>query len=175
VDLIAIYVEDHLALSLAGVRLARRCRAENAGTDLAAYLDRFIAEVEEDREVLKDVAGALGGARSTVKELLAAAGELAGRLKLNGRLLRYSDPSRLWELEALVAGSDSRRGLWKVLQRIGRKDPRLAGFTFEPLEERARAQREQLERFRVRAAESAFGPSARGRIRAAAAATEGAR
>jgi hypothetical protein len=157
VDLIAIYVEDHLALSLGGIRLARRCRGQNPGGELGAFLDRLIPELEEDRTVLKDVVRALGGSRSAVKEMAVAAGEWAGRLKLNGRLFSYSDLSRVWELEGLTAGTESRRGMWKVLARIAKKDARLAGFELERLEERARTQRESLERFRVRAAELAFG------------------
>jgi hypothetical protein len=158
VDLIAIYVEDHLALSLAGIRLARRCRDENPDGELGAFLAKLVPELEEDRAVLKDVAHSLDTSSSTWKELAAAAGELFGRLKLNGSLFRYSELSRVWELEGLLAGSDSRRGAWKLLGRLARKDPRLAGFNFEPLEERAKGHREALERHRVKAGELAFAP-----------------
>ncbi|BDG03715.1 hypothetical protein [Anaeromyxobacter oryzae] len=166
-NLIAIYVEDHLALSLAGIRLARRCRDENRDGELGAFLERLVPELEEDRAVLRDVAHALGAGASAWKDLAAAAGEWAGRFKLNGRFLRYSELSRVWELEALLAGSDSRRGLWKLLGKVGRKDHRLAGFGFEALEERAKAHREALERHRVRAADAAFRPR-RARPRAGA-------
>jgi hypothetical protein len=162
-DLLPIYVEDHLALSLAGVRLARRCLGENGGTPLATFLARLVPELEEDRAVLGDVARALGGRRSVVKEAAAALGEWFGRLKPNGRILGYSELSRLWELEALGAGTDSRHGLWKVLARAARRDPRLGSFDFERLEERARHQRAELERHRVRAADAAFAGGARRR------------
>jgi hypothetical protein len=155
-DLLPIYLEDHLALSLAGVRLARRCLAENDGTPLARYLERLVAELDDDRRILKDVARAVGGRSSALKEVAAIAGELAGRLKPNGRLLGYSELSRAWELEALVAGTESRRGLWKLLGKLAPRDPRLQAFDFERLEERAREHREELERHRLRAAAIAF-------------------
>lgn len=155
-DLLAIYVEDHLALSLAGVRLARRCRAANPEGALGAFLERLVPELEEDRAVLRDVARALGGGSSALKETAAVLGELAGRLKLNGRLLRYSDLSRVWELEGLVAGTASRRGLWKLLGKAAQRDALLRGFDFERLEERARGHGEELERHRLRAGEVAF-------------------
>lgn len=158
VDLIAIYVEDHLALSLGGIRLAQRARDENRGTELGEFLAKLVPELEEDRAVLMDVSRVLGIGPSRLKEAAVFMGELAGRLKPNGRFLRYSDLSRVWELEALTAGSDSRRGAWKVLAKAARKDARLAGFAFEALEERARAHREALERHRVRAAAEAFAP-----------------
>ncbi len=168
-DLLPIYVQDHLALSLAGIRLARRCRAENAGTALGRYLERLVPELEEDRAVLGDIARNLGGRPSRLKEAAAALGERLGRLKPNGRIVGYSALSRLWELEALAAGTDARHALWKVLGRAARRDPRLRGFDVERHEERAREQRGELERHRVRAADEAFsGDAGRARVSAPA-------
>ncbi len=155
-DLLPIYVEDHLALSLAGIRLARRCRDENRGSPLGRFLERLVPELEEDRLVLVAVARALGSERSLLKDAAAALGEWFGRLKPTGRIVGYSELSRLWELEALGAGTDSRHGLWKLLARTARRDPRLRSFDFERLEERAREQRAELERHRIRAADAAF-------------------
>jgi hypothetical protein len=169
-DLLAIYVEDHLALSLAGVRLARRCHAANTEGALGAFLERLVPELEEDRAVLREVGRALGRGSSALKEAAAALGELAGRLKPNGRLLGYSDLSRVWELEGLVAGTASRRGLWKILGKEAQRDARLRGFDFERLEERARGHGEELERHRLRAGDVAFGRAPR-RARRTASAT----
>jgi hypothetical protein len=168
-DLLPIYLQDHLALSLGGLRLARRCRDENKGTPVGAALRRLVPELEEDRETLRRVARALGAGPSTVKDVAAALGELAGRLKPNGRLLGYSQLSRLWELEALMAGTDARRGLWTVLAKVARKVPALRGFDFGALEERAAGHHAELEKLRVRAAETAFTAAAAARPRRAAA------
>ena len=73
-DLLPIYVEDHLALSLAGVRLARRAAAENQGTEIGRALSTLAGELEEDRQVLKDVARALGRRSSFLKETAAVLG-----------------------------------------------------------------------------------------------------
>jgi hypothetical protein len=158
-DLLEIYVEDHLALSLAGIKLARRCLKENRDTPLGPFLERLVTELEDDRAILEEAARALGAGASRVKELAASIGEWAGRLKPNGRVFGYSDLSRVWELEALMAGSESRRGLWKVLGTVRRSA--LDGFDFARLEERARGHRDQLDRQRVRAARGAFRPPAR--------------
>ncbi|WP_049768490.1 hypothetical protein [Anaeromyxobacter sp. Fw109-5] len=166
-DLIALYVEDHLALSLGGIRLARRSLGENRGTPFAAPLERLIPDLEEDRDVLKDLLRALGGSRSALKEAAVVLGEYAGRLKPNGRLLSYSPLSRVWELEGLLAGSESRRGMWNALARVQRQDRRLEGFDFAALEARARRHLDELERWRLRAAEEAFGLAPRRRSRAA--------
>jgi hypothetical protein len=172
-QLLSIYVQDHLALSLAGIRLARRCLAENRGTPLGAFLARLVPELEDDREALKEVARAVGTGPSAMKEAAAALGELAGRFKPNGRVVGYSELSRVWELEALMAGTDSRRGLWTVVAKVARRIPALQGVEPARREERARRQHEELDRRRVRAAEAAF--LARRRAAGSAAAAAAAR
>jgi hypothetical protein len=154
--LLRIYVEDHVALSLGGLRLARRCSAENGEGELGRFLAKLVEELAEDRQTLLDLAALLELRPSVVKQAALAAGELAGRLKANGRLLGYSDLSRLWELEALLAGSRSRYGMWRLLERVGRRDPRFAGLPLERLRDRAEGHVETLERFRMRAGEQAF-------------------
>lgn len=160
-ELLTIYLQDHLALGLAGIRVAQRCRRENREGELARFLDRLVPELEQDRSVLTEVAAAVGARPDRLKEAAAFVGELVGRLKLNGRLLGYSDLSRVWELEALVAGTTSRLSAWTVLSQLQPREPRLQGFAFGPLADRARAQREELTRLHAKAAEVAF----RGRVR----------
>jgi hypothetical protein len=155
-DLLAIYVEDHLALSLGGILLARRAAGENRNHEVGRALAALVPELEEDRRILSEVARALGGSRSILKETAVALGEIAGRFKPNGRLLSYSPLSRVWELEGLAGGSESRRLLWRLLARAGKRDRRLARFQLEGREERARAHREAFERLRERAAREAF-------------------
>jgi hypothetical protein len=157
-DLLAIYLQDHLALSLGGIRLARRCRRENAAPPLAPFLDRLVAELEEERRVLREVAAAVGSGPSPLKEAGVVVGEWAGRLKLNGSITSYSELSRVWELEALLAGSTARLALWRMLRRVAKRTPELRSFDLAPLEARARGHVEALERQRERAADAAFAP-----------------
>jgi hypothetical protein len=164
VSLLDIYLQDHLALGLARVRLAKRCERENRGNELGAYLTRLVPELEEDRANLASVARTLGGGRSVAKEALATVVEMVGRLKLNWRIVGYSDLSRVWELEALMAGTQSRRSAWRILGKIASKDPRLAGLELERFEERAAAQGEELERWHLKAAKQAFAPAAPARV-----------
>lgn len=157
-DLLATYLQDHLALSLGGLRLARRCRDESRGTPLGDALGRLVPRLEDDREALKQVALALGCGRSAVKEAAAALGELAARLLPDGGLLGDRELSRVRELEALLAGTDARRGLWTVLARLARRIPALRPFDLGARAERARGEHAELERLRVRAADAAFAP-----------------
>ena len=49
-DLLAIYLNDHLAGATAGRELVRRARGANDGTELGAYLETLAREVEADYE-----------------------------------------------------------------------------------------------------------------------------
>lgn len=157
-DLLAIYLQDHLALSLGGIRLARRCRRENPAPPLAPFLDRLIGELEEERGILRELAAAVGSGPSPLKEAAMVMGEWVGRLKLNGALLRYSELSRVWELEGLYAGSAARLALWRLLRRLARRTAELRAFDLDALEERARRHVTELERQREKAADAAFAP-----------------
>jgi hypothetical protein len=153
-DLLATYLNDHLAGATAGVELARRSRGENEGTALGRFLDELAREVEEDRKTLVAIMASLEVGKDRIKVAVGWMGEKAGRLKPNNRLFGYSPLSRVIELEGLALGVEGKRGLWEVLQRL--EDPRLAEFDFDALLERARAQRDTLQERRLAAALDAF-------------------
>jgi hypothetical protein len=152
---LAIYLNDHLAGSVAGVQLARRARASNEGTELGRALAEVCTEIEADREALRQLMRHLQVAESRVKPLAAWLAERLGRLKLNGQLRGYSPLSRVVELEGLCAGVAGKRMLWEALGRTFAGG--LPGFDFEVLAERAEAQRQRLEACRLDAAATAFG------------------
>lgn len=116
-DLLAIYLNDHLAGATAGVELARRLLGSNEGDpEFGPPLAEICAEIEADREVLRAAMDRLGVKQSQLKPLAAALGERLGRLKANGRLRRYSPLSRLEELEILQSGVVGKQRLWQALE-----------------------------------------------------------
>jgi hypothetical protein len=156
-DLLAIYLNDHLAGSTVGVELARRARGSNEGTSLGELLATLAVEIEEDRETLVEVMEAVGAGRDRLKVYGAWTGEKVGRLKLNGSLLSYSPLSRVVELEGLRLGVEGKACLWRMLRELA--DPRLSGFDFDALIARAERQRDQLEQRRIEAGLLALEPS----------------
>ncbi len=156
VKLLGIYLNDHLAGALAGLELARRAERENRGNPLGDFLATLLTELEQDRAVLEQVMRALKVPRDTFKQSAAWLVERLGRLKLNGRIVRYSPLSRLVELEGLCLGSQGRRAMWRALRRLARTERYLASFDFEALVERAEMQWRTLERWRLQAADTAF-------------------
>jgi hypothetical protein len=148
--LVGIYLRDHLAGSVAALELVERAARSNETNELGEFLRSLHEEIRADQDTLLDVMKTLGVEPSRVKNGLAWTVEKAGRLKLNGRLLRYSPLSRLHELETLEAGIVGKRSLWTNLQSLD--DPRLAGLDLPRLVERAEAQRAGVEQWRRRAA-----------------------
>jgi hypothetical protein len=155
---VRIYLNDHAAGAVAAVELARRCRANNERTPLGMYLSSLIEEIEADRRILHEIMDRLGARRDPVKMAFGWVAEKVGRLKPNGRILGYSDLSRLEEMEALSLGIAGKAGMWRSLQTLGGADGRLADVNFDQLIARARSQRTALERHRRAAAAAALHP-----------------
>ncbi len=150
-ELLAIYLNDHLAGATLGVELARRLQASNEDDpEFGPALAEVCAEIEADRETLKAVMDRLGVSQSKLKPLAAVLGERLGRLKLNGRLWGYSPLSRLDELELLQIGVVGKRRLWRALEHTHAGD--LSGFDLGALAERATEQLKRLEVLHLKAA-----------------------
>jgi hypothetical protein len=153
---LGIYLNDHLAGSVAGIELAVRTEAENRSNPVGRYLAALIPELKHDQAVLEGVLQVLELKQDTLKTRAAWLGEKLGRLKLNGTLVRYSPLSRLVEVEGLCVATEGRLSLWRTLARLQPKDPRLAAFDFEPLVFRGEAQLEALQHLRTQAVDVAF-------------------
>lgn len=150
-ELLAIYLNDHLAGATLGVELARRLRASNRDDpEFGPALAEVCAEIEADRETLKAAMDRLGVGQSKLKPLAAVLGERLGRLKLNGRLRGYSPLSRLDELELLQIGVTGKRRLWRALEHTHAGD--LPGLDLGALVERATEQLRRLEALHLKAA-----------------------
>jgi hypothetical protein len=153
-DYLGTYLNDHLAGSTVGRELSKRAAGENRGTPLGTFLEKLHAEIVEDRQTLRDVMDALDVGEDHLKTIAARVGERVGRLKPNGNLLSYSPLSRVVELEGLGLGVHGKASLWRALMLVD--DPRLEPFDFAALEQRAKRQRDGLEKHRIEAARLAF-------------------
>lgn len=152
-----IYLSDHLAGSVAGVELARRCANSNKGTEFGQFLQTtLVPAIEEDQASLKRIMKLVGASESLLKNAMFWAGEKMGRLKFNGDLTSYSPLSRLIELEGLTSGVAGKLSLWQCLREAG--DPRLSTVDLTELIARADEQLKGLEIQRRKAAALAFQP-----------------
>ncbi len=154
-ELLATYLNDHLAGSTAGMELARRLRGSNEDDpEFGPALGEICAEIEADREALKAVMDQLGVEQSKVKPAVAVVGERLGRLKPNGQLRGYSPLSRVDELEMLQIGVVGKCRLWRALEHT--RAAELAAFDLDALAARATSQLRRLEALHLKAAALAF-------------------
>ncbi|MFL6143748.1 MAG: hypothetical protein ACJ72N_18035 [Labedaea sp.] len=155
--LLGIYLNDHLAGATLGLDLAKRlAKAEREWTG-GPTLTAIAEEIEEDRASLIALMGEVGVPVRRYKAAAAWTAEKVARLKLNGRLLRRSPLSRVFELEMLRLGVTGKAAGWRSLRTRAEHDSRLDAARLDELRNRARRQSQQLERLRARAASEAFG------------------
>jgi hypothetical protein len=153
---LAIYLNDHLAGSIMGSELAKRAAASNKGTSMGEFLAQLARDIEQDRKALEALMTELGIRKDRLKDAAAWMAEKAGRLKLNGKIVGYSDLSRLVELEGLTLGVEGKLSMWRNLIQVRDKYPPLAIANLEELVRRAETQRADLERARQEAAKGAL-------------------
>ncbi len=151
-DLLATYLNDHLAASTAGVELIRRAAGNHDGAR-GAELARLADEIAEDREALRGIMQRLHVSESTVKKTAAWLGEKAGRLKPNDHLLTRSPLSDVLEIEMMRAGTAARICGIQVLRAVAVEDPRLDREELERLIERADDQAERLYKIHMQLAQ----------------------
>jgi hypothetical protein len=162
VRLLKIYLNDHLATLTAGIELTKRSGSSNRGTPLGKFLGELQSEFETDRDELLEVLSLLDLSSDPLKRTAGWLVEKAGRLKFNGRLVGYSDLSRLIELEGLAAIAMANAALWRSLGEVAPARAQLARFDFEAMAQRAGRQRIRLEEFRSAAAAVALAGSSPG-------------
>jgi hypothetical protein len=155
-NLLAIYLNDHRAGAVAGVELAKRTLGNNRGTEYEAFLERLVADIQEDQAALEGIIERSNLPKSPVKPGLAWAGEKVGRLKLNGAITGYSPLSRLVELEGLKLGITGKLSLWRSLKEARPQDAAVTDDELDELIARAEAQMEVVEEHRLKAAKAAL-------------------
>jgi len=159
-DPLNLYLIDHLTAATGGLRLAERTRdAHDDGSDpeLHTQLQALTEEIREDRAELRRIVSLAGATPDPVKLVAAVAGELVGRLKLNGRLVRRSPLSSVVELEGLTIAIRGKRCGWTALDALN--DPRFADVDFDELIRRADDQYERVDAARRRVAVSVLSRS----------------
>ena len=148
-DYLAIYLRDQLALALAWRELAERSARSNRGSPVGEALGEVATGMAEDVRTFQRLMSVLGVRPNPVKLGLAVVAERVGRLKTNGRLLKYSPLSRFVELDMLSIGIQSKKQLWATLRDIAGLAGRVPDVNFDDLIHRARQQHERLDPFRV--------------------------
>ena len=159
-DHLPVYLNDHLAGSVAALELLDRLTETYQGDPLGDFFSALRIEIEADQAVLKELLQVLGEEESTMRKAGAWIVEKISRSKI------HLDPSNEGEmglflaLEGLVLGITGKEALWHALAVASASIPTLAGLDYPALIQRAVAQREMVETKRLELAGAVFRPVA---------------
>lgn len=150
-DSLQTYLHDHLAGANFAVDLVEFLRDEQSGTPVGELAAALLPEVEQDRQVLRDIIAKVGDHTPALKAAAASLVEKVSRAKLR------PTPFGIFEaLETLSLGILGKLALWKALATIATADSRVQSFDFGPLISRAQQQHSWVEEQRVAAALAAL-------------------
>lgn len=147
--LLSIYLNDHAALGVVAVEIARRAAAGHAGTPFGDHARALARWLDGHAAALERLMTALGVRRNPLKLRGAWLMEKAGRLKLNGRIRSTSPLSAVVEAESLLATVGAFAVLWRGLDHL--RDPSIArsvhtaGLAAEADEQLGELERRRLE------------------------------
>jgi hypothetical protein len=155
-ELLRVYLDDHLAGSLAAIDLIKHSIGQNEGTPLADFLQALLLDIEADQQTLQELMASFDIQPSRPKQAASWLAEKVSRIKFDKRLTGSVELSRVLELEALAMGVGGKLNLWQALKAIAGADSRLAGTDLDRLIDRAEQQLEGLESRRLEAVARAF-------------------
>ena len=147
---LASYLRDHLAGSMAGIKVVSHLLQAAADPKSRAFLAGLKDDIEADQKELEAIMAQAGIEESGIRKAVGWIAEKAGWSKLMIAGANEGELGWLEGLEALELGISGKRALWKALATSG-----LPG-DFVRLKLRATAQIEAVERYRLRAAKAAI-------------------
>ena len=153
-DPLATYMHDHLAGARAAIDLLEAMRKQQQGQPLGEVVTALQTEIQADFDTLRQLAEKAGGGSNVLKELTGWLGEKATRWKLG-----QSSADRFGTFEALeflALGIRGKMSMWLALDVAAPREPRLAGFDFRRLADRAESQYKTVEQQRLSLAASAL-------------------
>lgn len=151
---LGIYLNDHLAGSVAGLEAMEHLSDTQKDTPLGRVMDALLQRANNDQKVLRELLVFIDVPERTTIGTLAWIGEKVSRLKL-GSDSDSSNSLMLFEaIEALTLGFYGRRALWHVLAAIS--GALASRFDFPALARQVEADLDVLEQFRLEAAGQAL-------------------
>lgn len=157
-DPLRTYLRDHLTGSHFAINLLESLADQYSSEPLGTFAKELCLEVKQDQDVLQKIIDRVGTASFDVAEATGWLAEKVSQLKL-----RRDDAKpgigTFEALETLALGIQGKLALWRVLLTLRDVDPRISGFDFVELTERANNQFNRVEQVRVELARTTFTPT----------------
>jgi hypothetical protein len=145
------YLNDHLAGAVAALELIEHRQEDYKNEPLGEFFNRLGADIDADKEVLRELMRSLGIKESTVRQTGAWAAEKVARARLS---IAGDESGLVLALEGLSMGIFGKRMLWRSLASAN--IPNASKWDFVQLQRRAEDQIELVEAERMKAAQRAF-------------------
>jgi hypothetical protein len=156
-ELLAIYVNDHIASAAGGIELVSRMIGAHKGSRHEAALRQLLDELRQEKSDVTATARALGLPVRQYKQIAVWIAEKGSRLKLNGHLLSRSPLSSLVEFEFLASAVRGKRSGFETLRIAAEVDQRIDKVLFDALIDQANRQYRWLTDARREVAAELFG------------------
>lgn len=137
---LSTYLERHLSGSEVAVRLTEGLLDRTTNPEELTFLERFSAELEQERSVLRSTLEGLHHDKGFVQRGIGIAAGVAAMAKS----VLPSSEDELEVLEALAVGVWGKRLLWGALQVIADADDRFVGLPLGALSRQAEDQEREL-------------------------------
>lgn len=159
-ELLAVYVNDHLAAAAGGIELVSRMIGVHRGTEREQPLRQLLDELREEKAAITGIAQALDFPVRQYKQVATWIAEKASRVKLNGHLLSRSPSSDLVEFEFLASAVRGKRSGLETLRIAATVDSRIDAELLDRLIQQANRQHDWATEVRRDVAASIFGGDA---------------
>src|SRR6266487_3228590 len=150
---LATYLNDHLAGSVAAIKLLDHLVDDHKGNRLAKFFADLREDVHVDQEVLQNLMRNLDLKESSVRKAGAWVAETIGQAKI---ALSGDSVSLLQAMEGLALGVTGKKLLWRALRTVEAELSQLQGIDLSRLEQRAADQFERVEKERLHLSREAF-------------------
>jgi len=152
-----LYLNDHLAGSIAALELVDHLIDTSNDPTLKAWLIDLRREIEVDQNVLQDLLRQVGAEESAMRKAGAWILEKFSRLKLQ-QGAEDNGIDLFQALEGLALGISGKRALWRMLAQVAATNTKLHGLDYGQLEERATEQFGNVESKCLELAKTVFQP-----------------
>jgi hypothetical protein len=160
-DLLGVYVNDHLAAATGGIELVSRMLGRHRGGKYEARLEELLDELREERSTVRGSMADLGIPVRQYKQIASWLGEKVSRAKLNGHVLSRSPLSDLVEFEFIATAVLAKRAGFETMRAIAAVEPKLDGALLDRMIAQADKQHDWLADVRREVAAEVFGGSPR--------------
>ncbi|MGB8353998.1 MAG: hypothetical protein WCD79_08950 [Chthoniobacteraceae bacterium] len=156
-DNMSVYLNDHLAGSIAAIDLVDHLIKATAGTALEKFFKDMSAEIQTDQDTLEQLMSHLDIAQSGFRKTSAWLAEKMAMIKLGPDLTKEGNFGIYQAFEGLALGIAGKKKLWQALAQVIGPDSHAGKFDFFHLEKRADEQHENVEKKRMAMAAEALG------------------